>query len=255
MAIKKTSFKHSPSHNIIRVLSKSGLCSRKQAVDLVASGRIKINGRTITDPGYKIRNTDNILFDEKSIPKKKKWYILFHKPAGYVTTRKDELNRPTVYEFFKNIDDWIFPIGRLDMDSEGLLILTNDTAFGNTMTDPQYKIDRTYEVLISEPLTAEEIKQTKEGIDIGRGEKGRLMAFKTLNFKGHNSLVEVTLREGKNREIRRIFERLNKPVIRLKRTSFGPFRLGNIQPGKWIELKGIPPEITRLKTSKGKSQR
>jgi 23S rRNA pseudouridine2605 synthase len=233
-------------HNIIRTISKSGLCSRKQALELVMAGKVKINGKTVLDPGHKTRKTDQILVNEKPIPKTKKRYILFHKPAGYVTTRKDELGRPTVYEFLKNIDDWVFPVGRLDRDSEGLLIFTNDTKLGNVLTDPRYKIERTYEVLITGHITNNEIEKVLKGIDIGRGEKTQPLSLKILSKSDDFTWVEVSLKEGKNREIRRLFKALNRPAKRLIRTKFGPFNLASIKPGKWNEFTEIPPQISKL---------
>lgn len=233
-------------HNIIRTISKSGLCSRKQALELVMAGKVKINGKTIVDPGHKVRENDHILVREKPLPKAKKRYILFHKPAGYVTTRKDELGRPTVYEFLKDIDDWVFPVGRLDRDSEGLLIFTNDTKFGDVLTDPRYKIDRTYEVFITGHLSDNDIGKVLKGMDIGRGEKTQPIGLKILSKNDDSTWVRISLKEGKNREIRRLFEALNRPVQRLIRTKFGPFSLGSIKPGKWNEFRKIPPEISKL---------
>lgn len=209
--------------------------------------KVKINGKTITDPGHKTRNSDHILVNEKPLSKKGKRYILFHKPAGYVTSRKDELDRPTVYEFLKDIDDWVFPVGRLDLDSEGLLIFTNDTKLGNVLTDPRYGISRTYDVQITGHITDKEIKNIlDDGLDIGRGEKTRPTGLKIMPKNDDSCWIEVSLREGKNREIRRLFEALNRPVKRLIRTRFGPFVLGSIKSGKWIEFKEIPPEISKL---------
>lgn len=233
------------SKNIIRTISKSGFCSRKQALELVMAGKVKVNDKITLDPGHKTRKTDQILINEKPLSEVKKRYILLHKPAGYVTTRKDELDRPTVYDFIKDIDDWVFPVGRLDLDSEGLLIFTNDTKFGNLLTEPRYKINRTYEALITGQITPKEIEAVLiSGIDIGRGEKTEPISLKILSKNSDSAWVEVMLREGKNREIRRLFETLNKPVKRLIRTRFGPFELGSLKPGKWIELKAIPPSIT-----------
>jgi len=209
-------------------------------------GRVKIKGKTILDPGTKISDPGNVFVNGKPLPKVKKRYILFHKPSGYVTTREDELGRPTVYEFLKDINDWIFPVGRLDRDSEGLLIFTNDTKFGNILTEPRYKIERTYEVLINGPILHDEILSILKGVDIGRGEKTQPANVKILDKKDNQSWVKVSLQGGKNREIRRLFERFNKPVKRLIRTNFGPFSLGSIKPGRWIELKEIPKEISKL---------
>lgn len=204
------------------------------------AGKVKINGKTVLDPGFKVRNSDRILVNEKPLITKEKRYILFHKPAGYVTTRKDELGRLTVYEFLKDIDEWIFPVGRLDRDSEGLLVFTNDTKFGNILTEPRYKIERTYEVLISGHISQEEITAILKGVDIGHNEKSHPKSVKILSRDDNSTCLEISLQEGKNREIRRLFEAINRPVKRLVRTKFGPFNLGSIKPGKWIELKEIP---------------
>jgi len=227
-------------HNIIRTISKSGICSRKQALELVKAGKVRINGRTVLNPGFKIGKTDRIQVNKKPLTRAGKRYILFHKPPGYVTTRKDNLNRPTIYEFLKDISDWVFPVGRLDMHSEGLLILTNDTKLGNVLTDPRYKIMRTYNVLVTGDITDKDIETILKGIDIRRGEISRPKSVKIVSKNDVATCLEVVLREGKNREIRRLFEALNKPVIRLIRTKFGPFSLGNIEPGKWVELRKIP---------------
>ena len=233
-------------YNIIRTISKSGLCSRKQALDLVMAGSVKIKGKVMRDPGMKITDPGSIFVNGKPLPKVGKRYILFHKPSGYVTTSKDELGRPTVYEFLKDIDDWIFPVGRLDRDSEGLLIFTNDTKFGNILTEPCYKIERTYEVLIEGNILPVDINNMLKGVDIGRGEKAHPTSVVILDKKDSLCWVKVSLKEGKNREIRRLFEHFNKPVKRLIRIKFGPFSLSSIKPGKWIELKEIPPEISKL---------
>jgi 23S rRNA pseudouridine2605 synthase len=233
-------------HNIIRMISKSGLCSRKLALDLVMKGRVKIKGKIVFDPGIKISDPGDIFVDGKPLPEVKKRYILFHKPSGYVTTRNDELGRPTVYEFLKDIDDWMFPVGRLDRDSEGLLIFTNDTKFGNILTEPCYKIERTYEVLIDGSISHGDILKMLKGVDIGRGEKAEPTSVKMLDKKDGQSWVRISLRGGKNREIRRLFESFDTQVKRLIRIKFGPFSLGAIKPGRWIELKEIPSEISKL---------
>ena len=210
------------------------------------AGKVKIKGKTILDPGTKISDPGNIFVDGKPLPKVKKRYILLHKPSGYVTTRNDELGRPTVYEFLKDIDDWIFPIGRLDRDSEGLLIFTNDTKFGNILTEPGYKIERIYEVLIDGSILHDDIQKMLKGVDIGRGEKAQPTSVKILDKKDGGSWIRVSLQGGKNREIRRLFEHFDKHVKRLVRTNYGPFSLGSIKPGRWIELKDIPKEISKL---------
>lgn len=223
-------------HNIVRTISRSGLCSRKQAVLLVKAGKVKLGGKVVTDPGVKVAHPGKISVSGRPLPKKKTRYILLNKPAGYVTSRKDELGRPTVYEFLKDVKDWVFPVGRLDLDSEGLLIFTNDTEFGNTLTDPKYGIKRTYEVLIAGHLDSGQVREILKGVDIGRKEISKPSKIKVIGEKDGSTLVEVTLKEGKNREIRRLFEKLGKPVLKLRRTEYGRYKLGNIKPGTWIEV-------------------
>lgn len=234
------------AHNIIRTISKSGLCSRKQALELVMKGSVKVGGKTVHDPGVMITDPGRISVHGRPLPKSRKRYILFHKPPGYVTTRKDELGRPTVYEFLKDVDDWIFPVGRLDLESEGLLIFTNDTGFGNILTEPRYKIDRIYEVMIDSAISQDDAAKMLKGVDIGRGEKCEPVSVRILDKKDGRPWVRVTLNGGKNREIRRLFERFSRTVKRLVRTKYGPFNLGAIKPGQWTELKSIPPEIAKL---------
>ncbi len=234
------------SHNVIRAISRSGFCSRKQALRLVQANAVKINGKTVLDPGQKVSLPDRVTVNGKPLPRKEARYILLNKPSGYVTTRKDELGRPTVYEFLKDVKDWVFPVGRLDLDSEGLLMFTNDTKLGNVLTDPRYDIERTYEVLITGSLAREEMLKIPKGIDIGRGETARPKNIKVLTCNDDSTLIEITLTEGKNREIRRLFQCLGRDVKRLKRIRFGPFKLGDLKPGKWIEVRDISLKILRL---------
>ncbi len=230
-------------HNIIRTISKSGLCSRKQALLLVQEGKVRVGGKVILDPGLKVDHPGKITVNGKPLGQKAKRYIILNKPAGYVTTRVDELKRPTVYEFLKDVNDWVFPVGRLDLDSEGLLIFTNDTRFGDVLTDPKYGIERTYEVLVEGSLRSEDVRHILKGVDIGCGEIAKPVHLKVLAAKEGCALIEITLSEGKNREIRRLFECLGKPVKQLKRIKYGPFKLGAIKPGKWVEIKDAPSKL------------
>jgi 23S rRNA pseudouridine2605 synthase len=224
-------------HSIIRVLSKQGYCSRKQAVELVKSGKVTIDGRQILDPGYKVPLSIRLEVSGRPVAKKTMRYILLHKPAGYVTTRQDEKGRHTVYHFMKGVKEWVFPVGRLDKDTEGLLIFTNDTAFGERMTNPDSGIPRTYRVWIGGSLGAEEIKAIKLGTSIGRGQRCRPAKVSILGEDHGCQELELTLTEGKNREIRRIFEGLGKPVKRLLRIRFGIYSLDSLKPGEWRDLE------------------
>lgn len=224
------------AHNIIRHLSKLGVCSRKQACNLVLQGRIQVNGKTIKDPGKRVSGKEKITLDGKSLPKKEKVYLLLHKPPGYVTTRKDEKGKKTIYDLLPNTLGWIFPVGRLDQDSEGLLLLTNDTSLGERLSHPRYQVPRTYTVTVKGHPSVEDLKRIGEGLEIGQGEKTRPAHVKVLRQHITFTLLEITLTEGKNREIRRIFDLLGKPVTKLIRTQFGPFHLGSLKSGEYRRI-------------------
>ena len=219
----------------MRTLPKLGLCSRTQGYELIRSGQVTVNGAIVTDPDKKVSPTDRILINGKKTQKKLR-YILLHKPAGYVTTRKDEKFRPTAYDILGDVGDWVFPVGRLDKETEGLLIFTNDTAFGDYLTNPVNKIPRRYVVTIEDAISEEEKRNIFNGVDIGRGEISRPTGLKVLEKNSRISTIEITLTEGKNREIRRLFEKLGKEVKRLVRISFGPFDLSDLAAGKWCEV-------------------
>ncbi len=235
--------KNRSSRNLIRTLSKLGLCSRSQALVHVQAGHVRVNGKVLKDPGYIVRPHDKILLEGETAKAQEKKYYLFHKPAGCVTTRSDEKGRKTIYDYLGEIGQWVFPVGRLDMDSEGLLILTNDTEFGNRLTEPSFKVPRTYEIWVKGLLTAEDQGKVKKGIDLGRGETSQPAVLTIFKAEDALSHAEITLTEGKNREVRRMFEALGKPVTRLLRTRFGSFKLRDLKPGTW---KQILPSDTRL---------
>lgn len=222
------------SHNIIRVLSKLGVCSRKQAVDYVAAGRVRVNGLVVRDPGTPATTSDRILVDGKPPAKKERICLLFHKPAGCVTTRSDELGRKTVYDYLGDMGQWLFPVGRLDLESEGLLLFTNDTDFGNRLTDPHYKVPRTYNVTLDGALPPDALaKICAGGTPIGRDETAGPAKATVLSEEEGRQTVRITLTEGKNRELRRLFEAFDREVVRLVRTDFGGYTLGDIPPGQW----------------------
>lgn len=219
-----------------------GLCSRKQAVEYVFAGRVRVNGTPVYDPGFIVRASDTIEMDGQASHSQKKIYIVFHKPAGCVTTRQDELGRRTVYSYLGDLGQWLFPVGRLDMESEGLLLFTNDTAFGNRLTDPQYKIPRTYNVTLSGPLAEPALEQIRKGgVVIGRGELTGPAELTVIDDNPASFTVRITITEGKNRELRRLFEAFNRKVTRLLRTDYGDYALNGLEPGQWREIKPCGP--------------
>lgn len=228
-----------PTHNIARVLSKLGHCSRRQAVELVLSGRVSIGSRAVTDPGELVPFSAEIVVDGKRLSPKENIYLILYKPVGCVTTRSDERGRDTVYKYLPHTKDWVFPVGRLDKDSEGLLIFTNDSEFSERMTKPSLKIKRTYEVLVDGTLSDAYLKQILKGTDIGRGEISKPVVARVIKELPGGSLLEISLTEGKNREIRRLMRVYGMNILMLKRVSFGPFKLGDLRPGEFRKIDHV----------------
>ncbi|MFH1996118.1 MAG: pseudouridine synthase [Candidatus Omnitrophota bacterium] len=223
------------SKTLVRILPKLGYCSRTEAFGLIRSGRVRVKGREIDDPNAYVKDGSSVSVNGEGVSKKKARCILFHKPAGVVTTKKDERGRTTVYDVLGDVGEWVFPVGRLDKETEGLLIFTNDTLLGDTLTDPANKIERTYIVTVNGGISDEDIRKIRNGVDIGRGERSRPAACKVLKKKPRATACKVVLTEGKNREIRRLFKAIGRSVTRLVRISFGPYKLGTLKPGEWRE--------------------
>jgi 23S rRNA pseudouridine2605 synthase len=226
-------------HSLVRIISKLGYCSRKEAIKIVQAGRVSINGQQVTDPAFPGSIRDRIAIDGEIIRYHKKVYIVLNKPAGYVTTRLDERGRETVYSCLKDIKEWIFPVGRLDKDSEGLLLFTNDSRFSEYMANPYNAITRTYHVLIQGNLSPQEIQFALKGVDISKGETSQPLSLDYLGQADKNNWFKIVLIEGKNREIRRLFTALGKVVLRLIHVQHGPYTLSDLRPGEWryIEIE------------------
>lgn len=226
------------SRTLARALPKLGFCSRSESFDLVRSGRVKVNGHVVTEPLKSLSPADRVTVDGKTIEKEERRYILFNKPAGCVTTRKDERQRQTVYDVLGDVGGRVFAVGRLDKETEGLLIFTNDTAFGDFLTDPSNKIPRIYIVTVDGLLSEADMAKALGGVDIGRGERSRPVGARILKRGNSKTVLEITLIEGKNREVRRLCEAFGVTVTKLVRTAFGPFRMGDLPSGKWRSLDG-----------------
>lgn len=220
-----------------KYLALSGVASRRACESLIEEGRVSVNGEKITKLGTKVKDGDTVLFDGKKVlPKEKKYYIMLNKPAGYVTTASDELGRKTAVDLLKDIDARVFPVGRLDMDTEGLLFLTNDGDFTYTVSHPKHKIEKTYVAHITGKLTRAEANMLKTGVEID----GRYTApakVEVTEEKKNSSVVKIKICEGRNRQVRKMFEAVGHHVISLKRTAVGGVFLGNLPLGKWRHLK------------------
>jgi len=219
-----------------RALSKLGVMSRSRAKRCVEEGRVSVNGRLVKDPAFPVvPETARIIIDGKPVERAAECTIMLYKPRGVVTTRSDEKGRKTVYDLVPPHLQHLHPVGRLDMASTGLLLMTTDTRLSNLLTDPGNEIPRVYAVSAAGRITEEEIKRLSEGIQ----DKGQLLkaSFVTLRKASNKeSHLIVGLSEGKNREIRRMLEALGSEVTALKRIAFGKLKLGDLAPGQFREV-------------------
>lgn len=230
-----------------RAISKLGAASRKQAEELIRSGRVTVNG--IVSKNILLRvdlRKNKIRLDEVAIQKKKFIYLILNKPKGYVTTRSDELNRKTIYDLLKDVPEWVFPVGRLDKDTVGLLMITNDNRLGEVLTNPKSKIQKTYIAKISKPVGKMDIEKLRDGVFID--EDLITLPAKVKGINDERTEIMLTIVEGKNRQVRRMFESLNYKVMELKRIQIGDIKLGNLQLGSYRHL--TKPEVEKLMENK-----
>lgn len=219
-----------------KYLAECGVASRRKSEELIAAGKVKVNGH-VARIGDKIDpRRDLVTVRGKKVRKtQRNYYILLHKPRGYVTTVSDELGRKTVMDLVRDIDARLYPVGRLDKDSEGLLLLTNDGAFANALTHPRHAYSKKYRVTIRGKVDDSALLQLREGIDLD----GRMTApcdVTVLTPEENRTVLEFVLHEGRNRQIRRMCEAVDLEVIRLKRIAVGSLKLGMLPAGKWREL-------------------
>jgi len=225
-----------PKHvvSLERALSKRGLASRSEARALILQGRVSVDGRTFRDPAARVvpeRVTiaiDGVATKGGAEP----LTIILHKPRGYVTTRSDPEGRRTIYDLLSDLPGRVVPVGRLDLATSGLLILTNDTQFGNWLTDPASAIPRIYLVTVKGEVSEETASRLIEGITRG-SERLRAADVSVRKRSRRESHLTITLTEGKNREIRRLLDAVEHPVTELRRVQFGGLGLGTLPPGKW----------------------
>jgi 23S rRNA pseudouridine2605 synthase len=225
-----------PLKTLERVLSKAGLGSRAQARKWIGSGRVKVNGKVVQTPDQWVDlERDRVMFDGQSVHSAKKIYLLLYKPKGYITTRKDPDGRPTVYDLLRDFGHWVVPVGRLDQDSSGLLLLTNDTAFAERVSNPGYKIAKTYLVKASGLLNDDQIERLRAGVLLDDGPT-QPAAVQRLRDSARSTFLEISIREGRNRQVRRMLEAVGSGVRKLVRTEIGGVRIGHLPIGKYREL-------------------
>lgn len=227
-----------------KFIAHSGLASRRAAEDLIKQGRVKVNGTVITDMGNMVSEADAVEVDGIAIEAEaEKVYIMLNKPVGYVSSAKDQFGRQTVLDLVKDINKRLYPVGRLDYDTSGLILLTNDGDFTYRMTHPKHEIGKVYEALISGVPSSEELMRFETGLEIEDYITSPAQ-ISIIHTKGNNTLVRVTIHEGKNRQVRKMCLAIGHKVITLKRITIGPIALGDLSEGKWRKL--TPDELKSL---------
>lgn len=230
-----------------KMMADSGIASRRKAEELIAAGAVRVNG-TVAKIGDKVDiKKDKVTVHGRNVTKRtRNVYVMLHKPRGFITTMSDEMDRKCVAELISEIPERIYPVGRLDRESEGLLLMTNDGDFANAMTHPSMHVPKTYRVTVRPGVTEEQLTQIALGIVID-GQKTAPAQVHILSQEPGRVVLEIILYEGRNREIRKMCEALGLDVARLKRTAVGPVRMGMLQPGQWRNLTS--DEVKRLMTA------
>lgn len=230
-----------------KYLALCGAASRRHAEELIAQGRVQVNGVVITQMGVQVEEGDEVRLNGKVMrPEPVKKYIIYHKPAGEVTTVNDPEGRACVLDHFRDYPVRLFPVGRLDYDSEGLLLLTNDGDLMERMLHPSNEVDKTYLARVTGEFTPESAAVLRKGVmlDDHKTSPARVRILRTETFA---TQVLVTIHEGRNRQVRRMFEEVGHRVLQLRRVKFGPLELGDLSRGQWREL--TQEEIRRLHVS------
>jgi 23S rRNA pseudouridine2605 synthase len=229
--------------SLARALSKLGWCSRAQARPLIEAGRVKVNGEMVRDPERRVDvRRAHITVDGKTVRAATPVYLMLNKPRGWVTTTSDEHGRSNVFELLPDDVPRLVAVGRLDLESEGLLLFSNDTRWADRITDPKTHTDKVYHVELSRLPTDEEMRAMLAGVDAGRGE---VLSFRSAQpLKRPGKWLEVVIDEGKNRQIRRVLEAVGIDVVTLRRVAIGPLPLGDLGPGLWRML--TPEEVEQV---------
>jgi 23S rRNA pseudouridine2605 synthase len=232
-----------------KYIALAGIASRRKADELTINGNVKVNGQTVCTPGIDIGNEDVVVVNGVQIsPSSRFVYILLNKPKGYITTARDEKGRPTVMELVSDIEERVFPVGRLDAMTTGLLLMTNDGDFAHHMMHPSHEARKTYRVKVDGILSKERLAKLRHGVDIGGyvTEPAEVTVFR----QGvGNAIVDIAIHEGKNHQVRRMFAAVGNKVLELSRIAVGDIRLGNLKVGHYRKLKR--QEVEELLSPRG----
>ena len=225
--------------SLSKYLSTSGVTSRRKATELIKDGQVKVNGSTNTEPGIKLLETDTVEFDGKTVTFGKRYYVILNKPRGYVCTSEDAHAKKKAIDLVIIPNARLFTAGRLDKDSEGLIIITNDGEYAAKLTHPRYQTQKIYRVSVDQTLS----KETLEDFCTGIEDDGDILKAKSVTIEGGNIYI-FTLTEGKNREIRRMIDSVNRKTVRLKRIATGKLSLDKLKTGEWRHLTDEEVNLT-----------
>ena len=233
-----------------KVMARAGIASRRRCEEMIAAGMVKVNGRVVTRLGTKVDPEKDVIEVNGKVlpPPEKKVYILLYKPRGYVSTVRDPQGRPKVLDLLRGVRQRVYPVGRLDYDSEGLLLLTNDGELAFALTHPRHQVPKTYEVLVEGVPGAEKLARMARGVLLEDGRTAPAEVRLLGEVRG-NALLEISIREGRKRQVRRMCEHIGHPVLRLVRTRVGFLNLRGLKPGQYRYLS--PREVRQLREMAG----
>ena len=219
-----------------KYIASAGICSRRKADDLIANGNVKVNGAVMREMGFDVSENDRVQVNGKLIQgEKEKVYVVVNKPLGYITSMDDDKNRATVAELVADIPERLFPVGRLDYNTTGLLIMTNDGQMTYSLTHPKHEVDKTYVATVAGILSDKRLAQLRKGVDIG-GFVTSPAKVKVLKQNPRSTVVEISIHEGKNRQVRKMFAAVGNQVQTLERVAIGNIRLGRLKQGHYRKL-------------------
>lgn len=227
-----------------KVIAQAGVASRRKAEELITSGKVKVNGKVVTELGTKVSDKDRVEVNNQLLEKEIKEYYLLNKPRGVVTTTSDDKNRKTVIELIPT-NARIYPVGRLDYDTTGVLLLTNDGDFANILMHPSSEIDKVYMAKLEGIIKGEQINMLKDGVEIdGEFVKASRVKLKKVDSKTNTCMVQITIKEGKNHQVKKMFKSVGFDVIKLKREKEAFFDLKDLQSGEFRKL--TPKEVAKV---------